>query len=159
MARRRSKYGVTLRTEAVDILAAEIVAQKGLSKKAARHIALLEVYPNRSFEGKLFASEWECTRWQQLQDLERRGEILALVAHQPVFKLEVNGHVIATYTPDSSYVITATGEVVVEDAKSKSTEHNDLFQRNRKHIRAQYGVEITVAQAPKPERKSRRKNQ
>lgn len=157
MVRRRSRYGVVLRTGAVNQLAAEIVAQKGLSQKAARKIALGEVYPNRTFDGKLFASDWECTRWQQLLDLQQRGEIRDLVAHQPVFKLEVAGQVIATYTPDSNYVIVATGERVVEDAKSLGTANKDLFKRNRLHVRAQYGVEIHVELAPKTERKSRRK--
>lgn len=155
MSGRTNKYGVRLRTDVVNDYEAMLVAQ-GLPKKLARHNALLLTYPKRSFDGQLFASEWECTRWQQLLVKVQQGEIANLIGHKPVYKLVVCGTVIATYTPDSSYTIVATGERVVEDAKSLGTARNALFTRNKAHVLAQYGVRITEAFAPAVERPRRR---
>lgn len=112
--------------------AARWVDGKPRSKYGARQVYLDRI---------LFASNAEAKRYGELRLLEFGGFITRLVVH-PAFPLEVDGKRIGTYRADFRY-LTKGGEVV-EDVKSPATAIKETFVRTKKHIAAQYGIEITV---------------
>lgn len=73
-------------------------------------------YRNKPCEvdGMRFDSKAEARRWQILKLLERAGGITGLERQTP-YRLEVEGHLIATMIPDFRYV--EDGRVVVDDTK------------------------------------------
>lgn len=91
-------------------------------------------------EGLTFGSPAEKRRWQDLQLMEKAGEIGELELH-PRFSLDVNGHHIGNYTGDFGY-FTPKG-YVVEDVKSKATKKARDYPLRKKLMRAIHGIEIT----------------
>jgi len=94
-------------------------------------------------DGQWFDSQREAARHRDLRFLEAAGEIRAL-ARQVVYALLVNGIRIGEYRADFTYQEPAkppqTGWVhIVEDSKGY---RNDLYRWKRKHVAAQYGIEI-----------------
>lgn len=120
-------------------------ARKLLSKKEKKL-----KYKNIRFEadGHSWDSKKEYNRWLVLCDMQKAGEISGL-ARQVRFPLHVNGIQVATYIADSVYYRTETGELVVEDVKStrksgkKSATATPIYQRNKRHLKAEYGIGIT----------------
>lgn len=100
-------------------------------------------YGNRAVTvaGVRFASQWEAERFWTLQQRERAGKITDLEPH-PVFPLVVNGVKVGRYTADARYRVVATGEVVVEDAKSPATK-TTAYKLRKLLVRACHGIEIT----------------
>jgi hypothetical protein len=95
-------------------------------------------------DGIRFASKAEATRFQTLMMYERGGMIEGLEAH-PKFELfGRDGSHIGFYSADSSYVICATGQAVVEDVKSPITARTAAFRRTLKLMRATWGIEVKV---------------
>jgi hypothetical protein len=80
-------------------------------------------------DGTACDSTKEARRWDELKLRERCGDILALQAH-PTFEFVVNGVMVGRFTPDSQYVL-KTGEVIVEDVKSKATRTEAYMLRKR----------------------------
>src|SRR3990167_4134531 len=94
-------------------------------------------------DGQWFDSQREAARHRDLRFLEAAGEIRAL-ARQVGYALLVNGIRIGEYRADFTYQEPAkppqTGWVhIVEDSKGY---RNDLYRWKRKHVAAQYGIEI-----------------
>jgi hypothetical protein len=87
---------------------------------------------------ELFDSRGEARRWQELQLLQRAGEI-RLLRRQVSFPLYVFDWLIGHYQAD--FVYERAGKRVVEDYKGHAT---DLFRWKAKHFAAQYGQEIEV---------------
>jgi hypothetical protein len=91
--------------------------------------------------GRRYDSTREAERAQELILLEKAGLITDLVLDKRKlrYSLMVNGQKIGTYTADSSYM--ENGKLVVEDVKSKPTKTRE-YRRNKKWMRALYGIEI-----------------
>jgi hypothetical protein len=82
----------------------------------------------------------EAKRYVLLQDMERAGHISHLTL-QPKYQLLVDGNLIGHYIADFEY-LNKTGQLIVEDVKSTFTRKDPLYRRNRKHMMAQYGIDI-----------------
>lgn len=88
-------------------------------------------------DGIRFDSTAEGTRYWELRQLERAGEIDGLEL-QPVFPLVVNGVTVAQYRGDFRYRDRA-GAVHVEDVKGVRT---PVYRLKTRMVRAIYGIEI-----------------
>lgn len=86
-----------------------------------------------------FDSKWEAERYQQLQLLEKAGEIRDLRA-QVSFSLMANDEQVGSYVADAVYFDVKLNRKVVEDAKGCKT---PLYRWKARHFRAQYGFAIT----------------
>ena len=93
---------------------------------------------DRTLDGIVFASKREMKRYKTLKALLDAGAIRDLEL-QPTFDLLVNGVKIGRYSADFRYTVVESGEQRTEDVKGMRTRE---FRRTKKHIRAQYGVEI-----------------
>lgn len=105
-------------------------------------------------DGVTFHSKKEAARYRELKVLERAGEIESLEL-QPVFPLRVTlttgtvrGALKATageaptlgkYVGDFRYFDLRQGRWITEDVKGFKT---PLYRWKRKHVEAQYGIEI-----------------
>lgn len=97
-----------------------------------------------------FDSKREAARYQELQYLEAAGEITALEVH-PAFALMVPDlttdgppwvfHTIGQYHADFQYRNVHTGNVIVEDVKSKPTQ-TEAYKLRKKFVEAQYRITI-----------------
>ena len=94
-----------------------------------------------TIDGQTFDSKHEAGRWMQLRLLQAAGRIQGLT-RQTRYPLVVNGVEVTSYKPDFEYVATATGEAIVEDAKSSPTRTRDYLIR-KKLMRAIHQIEIT----------------
>jgi hypothetical protein len=100
-------------------------------------------------DGVRFASKAEARRYQELKMLERAGAIVQLEL-QPEFPLyaacelpivpERDPLKLGIYRGDFQYVDARNGEVILEDVKGHPT---PLYKWKRKHVLAQYGIQIT----------------
>jgi hypothetical protein len=86
-----------------------------------------------------FGSRAEARRWQDLQLMERAGEISDL-KRQVRFEFHVNGQHVCDYIADATYV--RAGQYTVEDTKSPSTQRNGVYRLKKKLLRALYQLEI-----------------
>lgn len=93
-------------------------------------------------DGIEFSSKKEARRYGELRLLERAGKITDLKL-QPAFPLDVNGYPVCRYVADFAYVVTATGERVVEDVKSAFTRKLPAYRIKAKLFRALMGFEIS----------------
>jgi hypothetical protein len=101
-------------------------------------------------DGHWFDSQREAARYQELKFLVVAGEIAALEVH-PGFPLMVPDlttegapfvfHTIGWYHADFQYRNLRTGNVVVEDVKSKPTK-TEAYKLRKKFVEAQYGIVI-----------------
>lgn len=107
-------------------------------------------FRNHSFysDGIYWHSKREYKRWLELLCLEKGGEISEL-RRQVAFDLHTNGIKIGTYRADYVYR-DKSGALVVEDVKSerkrgqsRSATATALYQRSKRHLRAEYGLDIT----------------
>ena len=94
-----------------------------------------------TIDGITFASQHEARRYQALRHMERAGVIQGLEL-QTRYPLVVNGVPVTSYRPDFQYVVSRTGEVITEDAKSGPTRTRDYIIR-KKLMRAIHQIEIT----------------
>jgi|SRR3990167_273276 len=95
------------------------------------------------FDSIRFASRKEARRYQELRLLERARRLWGLEV-QPRYPLNVVGGVvkdvvttIGEYRADFRYI--TAGGTVVEDVKGFKT---PLYQWKKKHVEAQYGIQI-----------------
>jgi len=97
-------------------------------------------------DGIKFDSKAEAKRYQSLKLLLLAGEITDLEMH-PKYALHVSDYetgepvLIGRYIGDFSY-FTKDGEFVLEDVKSPITRKHPLYRWKKKHVKAEYGVEI-----------------
>lgn len=96
-------------------------------------------------DGYTFDSKAEADRYSELKQL-MLGGLVANLELQPKFDLTVQGVKIGTYSADFRYQDLEKGVQVVEDVKSESTAKNPLFRWKKKHVKAQYGIEVQEIQ-------------
>lgn len=89
-------------------------------------------------DGIKFPSKKEAKRWQELQLLQRAGEIKEL-RRQTKFGLFVNGKMVGLYVSDFDYLEGEDGKYIVEDCKGYRT---DMYKWKKKHFEAQYDLKI-----------------
>lgn len=94
-------------------------------------------------DGK-FDSKWEAERYQQLQLMEKAGEIRELRA-QVAFPLMAGAEMIGSYVADAVYFDVRRNRKIVEDAKGCKT---PLYRWKARHFKAQYGFAITEVKKP-----------
>ena len=94
-------------------------------------------------DGRLFASQAEARRYQELKLMQAAGLIAGLEC-QPRFPLVVNGVRIGEYRGDFRYTETATGRVVTEDVKGVRTQ---VYALKKRLVEALYGVKIAEVEA------------
>jgi hypothetical protein len=87
-----------------------------------------------------FHSLAEANRYKVLKMAEIAGRISRLTI-QPKYPLLVNGHLIGHYIGDFEY-LNETGQVVLEDVKSKHTAKDPVYRLKKKMLFACYGMEI-----------------
>lgn len=92
-------------------------------------------------DGLKFASKAEAARYRDLKYRVLLGEISNLRC-QVRYPLHVNGQRIGTYVADFQY--TEDGREVVEDVKGVRTA---MFIRSKKHMLAEYGIDVSEVQA------------
>lgn len=90
------------------------------------------------FEGFVFDSKKEFERWNVLKILLNNGNI-RLLECQVTYELKVNKRTIAKYIADFRYVISATGEVIVEDVKGFKT---PMYRLKKKLMQTIYNISI-----------------
>ena len=109
---------------------------------------------NSKFRNKLFwldnvywHSKREYMRWQLLLTRQQKGEISELRRQVP-FDLHANGTKVGRYNADFTYKL--DGQLIVEDVKAKkrpdqkrSATATALYQRSKRHLKAEYGIDIT----------------
>lgn len=92
-------------------------------------------------DGHEFDSKAEADRYSELKQMMLGGLIANLELH-PTYDLTVQGIKIGTYTADFRYRDIEKGIQVVEDVKSVATAKKELFRWKKRHMQAQYGIEI-----------------
>lgn len=102
-------------------------------------------YGNQKTEadGHLFDSKAEAARYLELKHMMLAG-LIANLELQPKYELSVKNIKIGTYTADFRYQDLEQGIQVVEDVKSVETAKAQLFRWKKRHMMAQYGIEIVV---------------
>jgi hypothetical protein len=98
-------------------------------------------------DGVKHASKKEAARWLFLKELEAAGVIRNL-RRQTRWPLLVNGVKIGTYIDDFDFVVSATGQFVIQDTKSPWTARLPLYRRSKAHVKAQYGYDIAEVFKP-----------
>ena len=104
-------------------------------------------------DGITFDSKWEAERYQQLQLRVKAGDIvgLRLQVPYPCMVVEPDGCIVTIGKYLADFVYTdINGIRVIEDTKGKST---DMFRWKKKHVEAQYGIEILEVRKPKKRRR------
>lgn len=97
-------------------------------------------------DGRTHDSKLECSRWQELQQLEAMKVIRDLRPQVPfaLNTVTADGSValVGTYVADAVYTDVRTGKEIVED--SKGSGDTPLFRWKARHFKAQYRKEITI---------------
>ncbi len=88
------------------------------------------------YKNMTFDSRGECDRYQELELLEKIGEIQFL-KRQEIHMLWVKQFIIGTYQSDFEYF--EKGKLIIEDFKGVQT---GLFKRSWKHLAAMYYDDI-----------------
>ena len=96
---------------------------------------------DRTIDGIVFDSKAEASRYADLRNLERAGEIIGLQRGQE-YPLVVNGTVIGSYTPDFEYR-TPTNGVVIEEVKSGTSGKEKDYRLRRRVFEASTGLQVT----------------
>jgi len=96
----------------------------------------------RTLDGIVFDSKREMQRYCILRLFEKAGKIRNLEL-QPKFQTFIAGKPFCRFTPDFSYVLTETGETVVEDVKSSGTAKDPAYRLRKKAAELQYGFKVS----------------
>ena len=95
--------------------------------------------PQRCYKNTLHHSKLEARRCDELNLLQRAGEISGLIDHpQPSYDLDVNGKRVCRYVADFEY-LDRDGNVVTEDTKGFRTE---VYKLKAALFEAIYGRQI-----------------
>jgi len=104
----------------------------------------------REYNGMTFDSGRELQRWQELELMQRTGEIIHLVRQVP-FELAPSVVLDGRKKPAIRYIAdfaywTATGcpEFIVEDAKSPHLRNNPVFRIKMHLLKLEHGIEVTL---------------
>lgn len=89
-------------------------------------------------DGITFDSRREARHYLTLKTLERTGHVKGLRCH-PLYRLEVNGIVVARYRPDFDYYL--EGVFTVDDVKSKWT-ITSVYRLKRRLMFAIHGITV-----------------
>lgn len=92
-------------------------------------------------DGKKFDSTKEGKRYTDLRRLLKAG-IIGHLAHHVEFELNVGGTHSLIYEADFTYIISKTGEKVVEDVKSPPTRATAVYKKKKKLMKRLHGIEI-----------------
>jgi hypothetical protein len=92
-------------------------------------------------DGILFASKHEARRWRELLAMQAAGYIKEL-RRQVAFTLSVNDIRITSYRCDFQYIEAASGERVIEDAKSDMTKRIEAYRIKRRLMKAVLGIDV-----------------
>ena len=92
-----------------------------------------------SFGSRIYDSKKEATRAQELS-LMIRAKVISELECQVKYPLEVSGVKIGDYVAD--FVYTEKGKTIVEDVKSPMTAKLPLYRWKKKHMKAQYNIDI-----------------
>lgn len=93
-------------------------------------------------DGKKFDSRKEAKRYRDLRRLLKAGEIGQL-AHHVEFELNVGGTHSLIYEADFTYLISKTGERIVEDVKSPPTRETAIYKKKKRLMKKLHGIKIT----------------
>jgi hypothetical protein len=93
------------------------------------------------WNGMVFDSTKEYKRYRELLLLLKAG-LIGQLERQVKYDLVVDGVKIGTYIADHVYIDAETGQKVVEDVKSDATRMLPVYRRSKKHMKAQYNIEI-----------------
>jgi hypothetical protein len=106
-------------------------------------VAVRRKYGNQPTEvdGHRFDSKKEAARYSLLRSIQASGGIRDLEVH-PRFPLVVHGQDCGTYVADFAYVVTQSGERVVEDVKSAATRALPTYRLKRRLLWALYGLTV-----------------
>lgn len=95
----------------------------------------------KAVDGIIFDSVKESERYLYLRHLEKAGEISELRL-QVIFKIFVQGELICEYRADFTYRDQQTGNLVVEDVKSKYTSTLPVYRLKKKLMWAVHKIQI-----------------
>ena len=92
-------------------------------------------------DGITFDSRKEASRYQELNMLEKAGEIVGLVRQQRIELIpKTKLYKAVSYVPDFIYFDKKTGKTVYEDCKGYRTE---VYKLKKKLLYWRHGIEIT----------------
>lgn len=91
-------------------------------------------------DGIKHASKKEAARWVFLLDQQAMG-VISKLRRQTRWPLLVNNVKVGTYISDHDYW-TQANQFIVEDSKSVRTAKLPLFRRNKRHMMAQYSIDV-----------------
>lgn len=94
-----------------------------------------------TYDGMVFDSKKEYKRYRLLLILQKKG-IISRLQCQVKYSLMVEGELVAIYIADFTYIVTETGETVVEDVKSEMTRKLRPYRMKKKLMKAIYGIII-----------------
>jgi hypothetical protein len=95
----------------------------------------------KEVDGILFDSTKEANRYCVLKVRLKAGEIGLLEVHKD-YILKVEDKRICKYIADFVYVLTKTGETIVEDVKSEATRKAKVYRLKKKMMKEILGIEI-----------------
>ena len=91
--------------------------------------------------GIVFASKKEAARWEFLLEQQARG-IICDLRRQTRWPLLVNKIKIGAYVDDFNYTVVQNNTFAVEDVKSPRTCKLPMYRRSKKHMLAQYSINV-----------------
>lgn len=92
-------------------------------------------------DGIVFDSKREAKRYGELKIAEKAGEISKLVL-QPQLYAYINDLPFCRFTADFQYVVTATGQEIIEDVKSSGTRKDPAYRLRKKAVELFHGIQI-----------------
>lgn len=92
-------------------------------------------------DGIVFDSVKEANRYKELRLLLKIGEI-GLLKRQVEYELNLGGKNSIKYVADFVYVISKTGQKIVEDVKSEITKKLPVYRMKKKLMEDRYGIII-----------------
>ena len=110
------------------------------SAKGARNRYAVAPVEQRTFEGKVFASQREMVRFGFLR-LELKSGRISELETQPSWIVNINGKRLCRYTADFRYV--RNGAVVIEEVKSSGTAKDAAYKLRRRAAELEHGIVIT----------------
>ena len=108
-------------------------------------------YKNKkvTFDGITFDSKKECERYTHLKALQQAGAISGLTVQEsfvlaPSVRLwgEKRAKPALTYKADFVYVVSKTGEQVVEDVKSRATAKDKVYRIKKHLMKSVHGIDV-----------------
>lgn len=98
------------------------------------------------YNGVIFDSIGECAGFKRRELLEKAGEIFNLEYHKETYRLEVNGVLVAKYTPDYWYY-DKDANLIIEDfkPKAKTAAQRKYLQGTASWVRYRFNCKLMKA--------------